>query len=86
MVIVWVSKNLKMKKAIILLAVVFSLAYCTPSQQADQTTTNSSSTTDSSSTSGAGSTGTGTTGSGTTGSGSTTDTSSTQPTTDSVPH
>lgn len=40
-----------MKKAIILLAVGFSLAYCNPTQQADQTTTNSSRMSDSTSSS-----------------------------------
>lgn len=40
-----------MKKVIILLAVGFSFAYCNPSQQADQTTTNSSRMSDSTSSS-----------------------------------
>lgn len=48
-----------MKKAIVLLSIGFSLAYCTPSQQADQTTTSSSTGSDTTSgTSGMGTTGT----------------------------
>lgn len=59
-----------MKKAIVLLALGFTLTYCNPSQQADQTTTDSSRTTTN-------------TMSGTTSSGSTMDTTS-HP--DSLPH
>ncbi len=64
-----------MKKVIILLAIGFSLVYCTPSQKTGDTSTSNST----------GTSGTGTSGTGTTGSSTTTDTSS-RSRTDTLPH
>ncbi len=64
-----------MKKVIILLAIGFSLVYCTPAQKTGDTSTSN----------GTGTSGTGTSGTGTTGSSTTTDTSS-RSRTDTLPH
>jgi len=69
-----------MKKVIILLAIGFSLVYCTPAQKTGDTSTSNGT-----GTSGTGTSGTGTSGTGTTGSSTTTDTSS-RSRTDTLPH